>query len=105
MTGAAVLTFLLGLFYRSATMYHPQRRAILHLKSQKRKITIRNGHGGNGETKPFRNLTGCLKRRSVQMIFLAATVASAGLYVPLLYLVGGTKQKQRKNWKKTAASF
>lgn len=26
------VTFILGTFYRSATMYHPQRRAILHLK-------------------------------------------------------------------------
>jgi len=31
-------TFFLGTFYRSASLYNPQRRAILHLKSQKRKI-------------------------------------------------------------------
>jgi len=31
-TGSAVSLFFLGLFYRSASLYHPQRRAILHLK-------------------------------------------------------------------------
>jgi hypothetical protein len=42
-SGIASLTILFGLFYRSATLYHPQRRAILHLKSLKRKFTHRNG--------------------------------------------------------------
>ena len=37
-TGLLITTFLLGTFYRSASLYHPQRRAILHLKTQKRKI-------------------------------------------------------------------
>jgi hypothetical protein len=31
-----------GMFYRSASLYHPQRRAILHLKNQKRKIKDKN---------------------------------------------------------------
>ena len=111
----------LGAFYRSATMYHPQRRAILHLtvkktrfpikypkrnirkrrfifpQSQKRKITIKNGHGGRaaGESaSPLAaaaSLAACLRRRaSLRAAVAAAAVAAAGLYSPLLYLVRET---------------
>ena len=79
-------TFLLGMCHRSASLYHPQRRAILHLKSQKRKISIRNGHGAANEIVPLRKLT-CFRRASVQMIFVASVLASFGLYAPLVYLV------------------
>jgi hypothetical protein len=37
-TGSLVFTFFLGSCYRSASLYHPQRRAIIHLKNQKRKV-------------------------------------------------------------------
>ena len=37
-TGVLVLAFFLSAVYRSASLYHPQRRAILHLKNQRRKV-------------------------------------------------------------------
>merc|ERR1719412_3338104 len=43
MAGIFVGPFFFGTFYRSATLYHPQRRAIIHLKTQqKKKILDRN---------------------------------------------------------------
>ena len=36
-----ITTMISGMFYRSASLYHPQRRAIMHLKNQKRlKVTF-----------------------------------------------------------------
>jgi hypothetical protein len=43
-TVALASTFFLGTFYRSATLYHPQRRAILHLKNQRKKIKDTKAH-------------------------------------------------------------
>ncbi len=37
-TGLLLSTFFLGTLYRSASLYHPQRRAILHLKTQRKKV-------------------------------------------------------------------
>ena len=38
MQGLTILSFFLGLFFRSASMYHPQRDAISHIKHQKEKV-------------------------------------------------------------------
>lgn len=37
-TGLVSFSFFMGLLYRSASLYHPQRRAILHLKNQRKKV-------------------------------------------------------------------
>lgn len=37
-TGLVSLSFFMGLLYRPASLYHPQRRAILHLKNQRKKV-------------------------------------------------------------------
>ena len=40
-TTITIITIISGMFYRSASLYHPQRRAIMHLKNQKRlKVTF-----------------------------------------------------------------
>lgn len=36
--GSMALSFFMGLLYRPASLYHPQRRAILHLKNQRKKV-------------------------------------------------------------------
>jgi MFS family permease len=84
LTGVVFSTFILGIFYRSATLYHPQRRAILHLKTQKRKIKDKNK--SVEDTPPFFDLS-CLKSRTVQIILLSTGVSACGVSTPLYYLV------------------
>ncbi|XP_063868688.1 monocarboxylate transporter 12-like isoform X2 [Scylla paramamosain] len=84
-TGVVFSSFFLGIFYRSASLYHPQRRAILHIKNQKRK-QVRDKYKIDSEKPPYFDLT-CLKLRSVQILITAAAVASVGLYTPLFYLI------------------
>ncbi|GLG96186.1 Uncharacterized protein GBIM_03016 [Gryllus bimaculatus] len=73
-TGAVFLTFILGTFYRSASLYHPQRRAILHLKNQKRKIKDKSRHD---DRPPFFDFS-TLRSRTVR-ILLAHQVQEDGL--------------------------
>ena len=87
-TGVVFLTFVLGTFYRSASLYHPQRRAILHLKSQKRKIKSKDKEKNKiqDDTPPFFDFT-TLKSRTVQLLLLSVGVGSFGLNAPIFYLV------------------
>lgn len=56
--------FFLGMFYRSASLYHPQRRAILHLKDMSKK----KGKDKNKiENKPPYFDFATLKLRSLQV--------------------------------------
>lgn len=67
-TGTVFITFLLGMFYRSASLYHPQRRAILHLKNQKRKVKDKNRHTNSHPFFEFKTL-----RSKTVRIILAST--------------------------------
>ena len=103
MTGVISVLFVLATFYRSASLYHPQRRAILHLKSQKRKIKskdkAKNGTSGNSTqnnnatspheenaTPPLFDFTS-LRSRTVQILLVSTAVSGLGLNTPLLYMV------------------
>ena len=111
-TVLVLLTFILGSCYRSASLYHPQRRAILHLKNQRKKVrtdpisfrysaadfviqTILILHGQikeknkHEEKPPFFDFTS-LKSRTIQTIMVSTASIAAGLYTPLIYLVGSS---------------
>jgi hypothetical protein len=92
-TGLLVTTFLLGTFYRSASLYHPQRRAILHLKTQKRKIKNKDKEKNKlqDDRPPFFEFT-TFKSRTVQIILLSTFISHLGIYSPLFFLVSQRKR-------------
>jgi len=76
--------FFIGMFYRSASLYHPQRRAILHLKDMSKK----KGKDKNKiENKPPYFDFATLRLRSLQIILLSTVLCSFGVYSPILYFV------------------
>ena len=87
-TGLLITTFLLGTFYRSASLYHPQRRAILHLKTQKRKIKNKDKEKNKlqDDRPPFFEFT-TLRSRTVQIILLSTFLSHVGIFTPLFLLV------------------
>ena len=99
MTVALASAFFLGTFYRSASLYHPQRRAILHLKTQKRKIKSKDKEKYRAqqlaaatagmapmEAPPLFDCA-TLKSRTVQIMLLSTALAFGGINAPLFLLV------------------
>ncbi|PNF28100.1 hypothetical protein B7P43_G12256 [Cryptotermes secundus] len=84
-TGVLALGFFLGVLYRSASLYHPQRRAILHLKNQRKKVKEKKDSVGAPRKPPFLDFSP-LRIRAVQMLLLASSTAALGLYTPVFYL-------------------
>ncbi|KZC11886.1 Monocarboxylate transporter 14 [Dufourea novaeangliae] len=83
-TGALSLAFFLGLIYKSASIYHPQRRAMLHLKNQRGKVKEKRTKVPPKQ--PWVDLSP-LGSRPVRMLMLAAGAAGFGLYTPAFYIV------------------
>ncbi|XP_014292122.1 monocarboxylate transporter 2 [Halyomorpha halys] len=81
-TVTVFMTFFLGTFYRSASLYHPQRRAILHLKNQKRKIKDKNKVD---DGPPFIDF-GTLKSKTVRILLLSTGLSAFGINTPIFYL-------------------
>ncbi|XP_077258732.1 uncharacterized protein LOC143895487 isoform X2 [Temnothorax americanus] len=81
-TGVVFLTFILGTFYRSASLYHPQRRAILHLKNQKRKIKDKN----KAAEKPAFFDFSTLKSKTVRILLVSTGISAFGINTPIFYL-------------------
>ncbi|KAH6927581.1 hypothetical protein HPB50_005698 [Hyalomma asiaticum] len=82
-TGLLSLNFVLGAFYRSASLYHPHRRAIVHLKNQRRKIKEKQPCAVKP---PFFDFS-VLRTRTLRVVMVTAALAAAGLYTPFFCLV------------------
>ncbi|XP_066597732.1 monocarboxylate transporter 4-like [Prorops nasuta] len=94
-TGILSLSVFLGLVYKSASLYHPQRRAILHLKNQRSKLKEnKSGSGGGGTQLPRQPLVDLspLGSRPVRMLMLAAGASGFGLYTPAFYIASQGSQ-------------
>lgn len=91
-TGVVFLTFILGTFYRSASLYHPQRRAILHLKNQKRKIKDKNKPD---DRPPFFDFS-TLRSKTVRILLVSTGISAFGINTPIFYLVMMRKKQTNK---------
>ncbi|XP_047736434.1 monocarboxylate transporter 2 isoform X2 [Hyalella azteca] len=87
-TCVVFLTFLMGTFYRSASLYHPQRRAILHLKNQKRKVKEK---ARQADQMPFFDVT-TLRSRTIQILLVSTSLSSFGITTPILYMAQHAEQ-------------
>ncbi|XP_055596121.1 uncharacterized protein LOC129746484 isoform X2 [Uranotaenia lowii] len=83
-TGLVSFSFFMGLLYRPASLYHPQRRAILHLKNQRKKVKEKKTHVRTPKP-PFLDFTP-LKMPSVRMLSISAATAAFGIYSPIFFL-------------------
>ncbi|XP_076307706.1 monocarboxylate transporter 10-like isoform X2 [Tachypleus tridentatus] len=84
-TGVVFITFILGAFYRPASLYHPQRRAILHLKGLQKRSKAKDKQA-TVEKPPFFDF-GVLKSRTVQILLLGTGLAAFGAHTPVILLV------------------
>ncbi|XP_011502583.1 PREDICTED: monocarboxylate transporter 10-like [Ceratosolen solmsi marchali] len=85
-TGILFLAIFLGLVYRNASLYHPQRHAILHLKNQQNKLKPKSKSAQKAFQQPFIDFSP-VNCRPVRMLMFAAGTASFGLYTPAFYIV------------------
>ncbi len=85
-TGLLLPTVVAGCLYRSANLYHPRRRAILHLKSLKKTKKQQREF----EDKPPYLDFGPLRMRSLQVLMAATFIFSLGGYTPFILVVSFT---------------
>ncbi|XP_057668640.1 monocarboxylate transporter 2-like [Diorhabda carinulata] len=84
-TGLLSLAFFLPIVYRSANLYHPQRRAITHLKNQRKKMKEKKSH--TKIPKPPMFDFSPLKSKGLRVLMIACAFAALGIYAPIFYLV------------------
>lgn len=84
-TGLVSCCFFMGILYRPASLYHPQRRAILHLKNQRKKVKEKKTHIQTPKP-PFLDFTP-FRSSTVRMFIAVTSTATLGIYAPIFFLV------------------
>lgn len=79
--GLLVVTIVAGSLYRSASMYHPRRKVIMHIKSQKK-----NRHEGEDDSPPYFDFS-ALHMRGLQALMVISSIVGLGIYVPFVAIV------------------
>ncbi|XP_039950949.1 uncharacterized protein LOC120768357 [Bactrocera tryoni] len=86
--GLVAVSFFMGLLYRPASLYHPQRRAIQHLKNQRKKMHENKSRAVvTTEQKTVRYLfidISPFKSTNVKILLVSAAVAALGIYTPMI---------------------
>ncbi|KAM7353347.1 uncharacterized protein ACRADG_005441 [Cochliomyia hominivorax] len=80
------ISFFVGLLYRPASLYHPQRRAIQHLKNQRKKLRDHKNNNPAVEPNILKKLLqdiSNLKSGTVKILLLTSAVAALGIYTPM----------------------
>ncbi|TMW54888.1 hypothetical protein DOY81_000121, partial [Sarcophaga bullata] len=80
------ISFFVGLLYRPASLYHPQRRAIQHLKNQRKKLRDHKNNNPPVEPNILKKLIqdiSNLKSGTVKILLLTSAVAALGIYTPM----------------------
>ncbi|XP_043661816.1 uncharacterized protein LOC122625849 [Drosophila teissieri] len=83
------LSFFMGLMYRPASLYHPQRRAIQHLKNQRKKMREKKpilSQEVESTPKYFFLDISSLKSVTVKILLMTSSVASFGIYTPMFLM-------------------
>lgn len=81
LVGVFVLTIVAGALYRPASMYHPRRKMIMHIKSQKK--TRRDQE----EVEPPYFDFSALRMRGLQALMIISSISAFGIFVPFIILV------------------
>ena len=83
-----ILAFFLGLFLRSASLYHPQRDAISHIKYQKEKVKPVNSKEKQKKKREKSELLdfSFARNRTVRVLLASSALGAVGMYTPLFCL-------------------
>ncbi|XP_037961004.1 uncharacterized protein LOC119690083 [Teleopsis dalmanni] len=83
------VSFFIGLIYRPASLYHPQRRAIQHLKNQRRKVREKGFQShlvGRSTVQQFFLDISLLKSTTIKVLLMISGIAALGLYTPMFLM-------------------